>query len=243
MPNLKEQWASTSYKLNDEEPTDSSETNFSETNSEELSIFSSNNVGSQQWREKYLSKNITSCSPDLIVDELGHQGHTNIFQVEQVFSKEYCDELIEEAESSNNWTKKRHDNYPTTDMLLSSFSANTSYENVLRRYLYPMIIDRWRLDGDKWSKLVGENFIIKYESVGQASLELHHDSSEFTILTALNDSFEGGGTWFHNQKLLVKNPVGGIAFHPGNITHLHGGRPVTSGIRYIVVSFCRCEND
>ena len=99
------------------------------------------------------------------------------------------------------------------------------------------------IDSFNDTDLVGENFIIKYESTGQAALELHHDSSDFTILTALNDDFEGGGTWFHNQKTLVKNPVGGATFHPGAITHLHGGRPVSSGVRYIIVSFCRCEND
>lgn len=208
-----------------------------------LTIFNEDNVESEAWREKYLSKNITSCSWELILNELGHQGHTNIFQIDEVLSKNYCEELISEAEKSDKWTEKRHDNYPTTDMLLSSFGANTSYENILRRYLYPMIIDRWRLEGPKWNNLVGENFIIKYEGSGQAALELHHDSSEFTILTALNDSYEGGGTWFHNQRLLVKNPTGGMTFHPGSITHLHGGRPITSGIRYIVVSFCRCEND
>ena len=208
-----------------------------------LTIFNEDNVESEAWRQKYLSKNITSCSWELILNELGHQGHTNIFQIDEVLSKNYCEELISEAEKSDKWTEKRHDNYPTTDMLLSSFGANTSYENILRRYLYPMIIDRWRLEGPKWNNLVGENFIIKYEGSGQAALELHHDSSEFTILTALNDSYEGGGTWFHNQRLLVKNPTGGMTFHPGSITHLHGGRPITSGIRYIVVSFCRCEND
>lgn len=208
-----------------------------------LTIFNEDNVESEAWREKYLSKNITSCSWELILNELGHQGHTNIFQIDEVLSKNYCEELISEAEKSNKWTEKRHDNYPTTDMLLSSFGANTSYENILRRYLYPMIIDRWRLEGPKWNNLVGENFIIKYEGSGQAALELHHDSSEFTILTALNDSYEGGGTWFHNQRLLVKNATGGMTFHPGSITHLHGGRPITSGVRYIIVSFCRCEND
>ena len=212
-------------------------------NESSLSIFDRDNVSSEAWRKKYLSNTITSCDLELVIDELGHQGHTNIFNIEQVFSKAYCEELIREAEKSNNWTKKRHDNYPTTDMLLESFGANDSYENVLRRYLYSAIIDRWRLEGPKWNRLVGENFIIKYEDLGQASLALHHDSSEFTILTALNDSFEGGGTWFHNQKLLVKNKIGGATFHPGSITHLHGGRPITSGIRYIIVSFCRCEND
>ena len=237
MANLKERWAESTLKVPEQKPEQTPSADG------HLSVLCQDNVASQEWRDKYLSKNVTSCSWELILNELGHQGHTNIFTIDQVFTKQYCEELIKEAELSNKWTKKRHDNYPTTDMLLETFSANTAYENVLRRYLYPMIIDRWRLEGDRWKKLVGENFIIKYEGQGQAALELHHDSSEFTILTALNDDFEGGGTWFHNQKLLVKNKTGGSTFHPGSITHLHGGRPITSGVRYIIVSFCRCEND
>ena len=229
MKDIKENWADSSFSVVE--------------NDDGLSVFDEENVSSYAWREKYLSKNITSCSWELILNEIGHQGHTNIFQIDKVFSDRYCKELILEAEASNSWTEKRHDNYPTTDMLLSSFGANLAYENVLRKYMYPMIVDRWRLEGPRWNSLVGENFIIKYESIGQAALELHHDSSDFTILTALNDDFEGGGTWFHNQKTLVKNPVGGATFHPGAITHLHGGRPVSSGVRYIIVSFCRCEND
>ena len=226
---IKENWASGSFIMPNKQE-------------DSLSVLDDENVNSEKWREKYLSKNITSCSWELILNELGHGGHTNIFQLDEVFSKSYCKELIEQAEASNKWTKKRHDNYPTTDMLLSAFGANLAYENILRKFIYPMIIDRWRLEGDKWNNLVGENFIIKYEDEGQAALELHHDNSEFTCLTALNEDFEGGGTWFHNQKLLVKNPVGGLTFHPGSITHLHGGRPTTSGIRYIIVSFCRCND-
>ena len=89
----------------------------------------------------------------------------------------------------------------------------------------------------------GENFIIKYKPGEQAGLALHHDHSEFTCLTSLNEEYEGGGTWFYNQKTLIKNKIGEMVFHPGTITHLHGGRPVTAGVRYIIVSFCRCEGE
>ena len=155
MSEIKENWADRSFSVVAE--------------NDGLSIFDDENVSSSEWREKYLSKNITSSSWELILNEVGHQGHTNIFQIDQVFSKAYCRELIQEAEKSNNWTEKRHDNYPTTDMLLSSFEADLSYENALRKYLYPMIIDRWRLEGPKWESLKGENFIIKYEGKGQAA--------------------------------------------------------------------------
>jgi len=233
MASLKEKWIDSSLSFSDEEkaPSDS------------LSVLSEENVGNPEWRRKYLSPHITNNSWDLTLDELGHQGHTNIFNLGKVFSSSYCKELIEAAESDGNWTEKRHENYPTTDMLLDDLGAGIAYENVLRKYVYPTVVEKWRLEGQKWNKLKGENFIIRYHPGEQAGLALHHDFSEFTCLTTLNEEYEGGGTWFANQKMLVKNKAGDMVFHPGTITHLHGGRPVTSGVRYVIVSFCRCDGE
>ena len=63
--------------------------------------------------------------------------------------------------------------------------------------------------------------------------------SDITCLVQLSDlnEYEGGGTWFRRQKKLVKNDIGYVTLHPGNITHKHGARSVTSGKRYIIVSF------
>ena len=76
----------------------------------------------------------------------------------------------------------------------------------------------------------------------QAHLSFHHDWSLFTSLAVLNDEFEGGGTYFKRQKLCVKGDVGSVNIHPGNITHKHGARPITSGLRYVIVSFVNSEN-
>jgi hypothetical protein len=230
MTTLKEQWVGSNLSIVDKEKNDDS-----------LSVLSDENVSNLEWRRKYLSPHITNNSWDLTLDEVGHEGHTHIFNLGKVFTPAYCKELISLAENNGKWTEKRHDNYPTTDMLMASVGAGIPYENVLRKYVYPTIVEKWRLEGDKWNKLQGENFIIKYEPGEQAGLALHHDFSEFTCLTTLNEEYEGGGTWFFNQKILIKNPIGEMVFHPGSITHLHGGRPITSGVRYIIVSFCRCD--
>ena len=67
---------------------------------------------------------------------------------------------------------------------------------------------------------------------------MHTDSSYFTILVALNDGFEGGGTSFPRQNLQHIGKVGYATVHPGSMTHPHGGIPITKGERYILVSFC-----
>ena len=70
---------------------------------------------------------------------------------------------------------------------------------------------------------------------------MHHDASSFTLLTTLSskEDYEGGGTYFPEHKICVKGEQGNMTIHPGNLTHKHGGRPITSGERYIIVSFCR----
>lgn len=55
-----------------------------------------------------------------------------------------------------------------------------------------------------------------------------------------NDDFTGGGTYLPKYNLTV-NPrkKGNAIAHPGMITHKHGGRPVDSGTRYILVTFTK----
>ena len=82
-------------------------------------------------------------------------------------------------------------------------------------------------------------FLAKYTASAQGHLSLHHDNSDLTCLIQLSsmDEYEGGGTYFKRQKKLVKNGMGWATLHPGNITHRHGGRAISKGVRYILVSF------
>jgi hypothetical protein len=62
--------------------------------------------------------------------------------------------------------------------------------------------------------------------------------SQITTVVTLNEDFTGGGTFFSRQKKKLQGKKGEISIHPGQITHRHGGLPVLSGQRYIIVSFC-----
>ena len=72
----------------------------------------------------------------------------------------------------------------------------------------------------------------------QKELKPHHDAAVHTTVTCLNSEFEGGGTHFIRQKY-VHNPKkrGLTSIHPGRCTHYHEGLPITSGKRYILISF------
>ena len=76
----------------------------------------------------------------------------------------------------------------------------------------------------------------------QNNLGVHHDMSDYTYVLGLNEGYEGGGTWFPRQKVLLDRPIGWITVHP-TITHRHGARSVTNGVRYVLISFCRNGNE
>ena len=80
--------------------------------------------------------------------------------------------------------------------------------------------------------------MIKYDEDVQGHLALHHDAGLISCVLTLNKDFEGGGTWFWRQQKVHKGNIGEISIHPAKITHRHGGRPISKGERYIIVSFC-----
>lgn len=190
----------------------------------------------EAWKKKWLSYDAQTKEWDLIVDE----PLTDVFTF-PLFTIEFCEAVIKKAEELNKWETDRHDYYPTIDVLLEKIGMNDIYHRVLKEYAYECAIHMWGLDGKNWPNMKSENFMIKYTEDRQGHLSLHHDYSDISFLLALNEGYEGGGTYFHRQKELHKGKPGHVSFHPGAITHKHGGRPVKKGKRYIIVSFCRFD--
>jgi GR25 family glycosyltransferase involved in LPS biosynthesis/glycosyltransferase involved in cell wall biosynthesis len=170
---------------------------------------------------------------ELIVDE-----PINDVFIFPLFTEEFCSLLIEQAEESQKWTKNRHYFYPTCDMLINELGLQSHYQRILQEFVYPVAIQKWALEGKEWPVLSSENFIIKYDESVQGHLALHHDSADISMVLALNDDYEGGGTYFWRQKELHKGKTGYISIHPSVITHRHGARAVTKGKRFVLVSFC-----
>lgn len=183
--------------------------------------------------KKYVTYSAQQKEFDLTVEE-----PINDVFVFPLFKPEFGEKLIQEAEENGDWTKQRHDYYPTTDMLITELGLQKYYQYVLQDFVYPAAIHKWNLEGKEWTNMVSENFIVKYDENDQGHLSLHHDSASITAVLALNDGYEGGGTWFSRQQKLHKGKPGFVSLHPGVITHRHGGRPVSKGQRYILVSFC-----
>jgi len=190
----------------------------------------------ESWKRRFITYSARTKEWDLIVDE----PFINTFSF-PLFTPEFCKMIREEAEHSNSWTVDRHEFYPTTDMILQTIGLHEIYMEILREFVMPVSVYMWALDGDGWGNLDSENFLARYTPDAQGHLSIHHDSSDITCLVQLSDldEYEGGGTWFRRQKKLLKNGIGYVTIHPGNITHKHGARAVTEGSRYIIVSFMK----
>jgi glycosyltransferase involved in cell wall biosynthesis len=189
-----------------------------------------------EWKNRFVTYSARTKEWDLITDE----PFMNTFTF-PLFTSEFCKMIREEAEHANSWTVDRHEFYPTTDMILQTIGMHGIYMEVLREFVMPVSKYMWALDGEGWDDLQSENFLARYTPDAQGHLSIHHDSSDITCLVQLSDldEYEGGGTWFRRQRELVKNGIGYVTIHPGNITHKHGARAVTEGARYIIVSFMK----
>ena len=209
-------------------------------NNKESAVFNSDKPS---FNEEWIHISAQTKNWELIVDEKMRNGVSLHFYTWPLVTEKFCKELITKAEEHGNWTTDRHNNYPTHDLPLKSFGYEEIYHEILEEYAHPVIWDVWRLNAGKDKKKRMDTFIAKYDNVSenaQNHLGCHHDQAEYTLVLTLNDDFEGGGTWFPNQKILLKNPVGYMTLHP-NTTHRHGARPVLTGTRYVLISFVTIE--
>lgn len=185
------------------------------------------------WVNKYLSTQLAHGEYDLICDE----PVDNIYSF-PLFTPQFCQELIEEAEHFGEWTNYRHQDGPPLDMMLASFNFNEVYSHILSKYVFPLFCYKYKLRGDGWRKMNSQNFIVRYLPDQQAHLGLHNDGSYLSMIVTLNTDFDGGGTYFPKFRALLRHDTAGhAAVHPGLVGFEHGARPVTRGKRYILASF------
>lgn len=82
--------------------------------------------------------------------------------------------------------------------------------------------------------------LLKYEPGG--FYKAHHDSFPATkravsVLIYLNDDYEGGEIEFVNFDLKIKPKAGTLILFPSNYPYKHIAHPVTSGTKYVVVTW------
>lgn len=168
--------------------------------------------------------------------------YTHQYVLKKLLGNSECEHIIQEAESfatKNDWSKKRHDNYPTTDnQITESWECYKFLEEKIENILFPLYQKNYNIDPDKL--YIDELFIAKYDAnsvEGQKSLEAHTDGSEFSFIIALNDEYEGGGTRFIEKDEIVKCKKGDCVLFCGQTKH--EGLNVYSGTRYILAGFLK----
>ncbi|XP_063772039.1 procollagen-lysine,2-oxoglutarate 5-dioxygenase 2 isoform X2 [Pseudophryne corroboree] len=195
------------------------------------------------WKLKYINANYSRIFTDNIVLE----PCPDVFWF-PVFSEQACDEIVEEMEHFGQWSGSKnsdiriaggYENVPTDDIHMSQIGMENEWLHFIREYIAPVTLKVFAGYYTKGRAFL--NFVVKYTPERQAYLRPHHDASTFTINIALNTKdtdFQGGGCRFFRYNCSIDAPIKGWSFmHPGRLTHLHEGLPVTNGTRYIAVSF------
>ena len=161
-----------------------------------------------------------------------------------VLPKATCDRLIELAEKKNAWSGGgaayyderlgAKENHPTQDVYLKTLGIGEEWDRFVMDMIAPLVQEEFGYA----TKTVQLSFIVKYTPDSQSQLGEHHDSSSYSVNICLNDDFEGGGVKFKRQRRFIPHRTPGeMILHPGRVTHIHCAPPVTSGTRYVLVSF------
>jgi hypothetical protein len=178
---------------------------------------------------------------------LGVDHPLSLLRSYHVLNAATCKRLVEAAECAaearGGWTTERHKKAATTDLPFSLLGGerqsgfNHWKETFVRQILRPLLLRDYGADFKGFNDL----FLVKYSagSESQRALKVHRDGTLISFVLQLNDSFEGGGTTIEALGESLLHNVGDLCIHCGWLRH--GGAPVTSGERYVLIGFCNVE--
>ena len=168
-----------------------------------------------------------------------------IFNSSNIIDVATCRKLIqwalEYASNNGGWTNDRHYSVPTTDIPLHLVPNLLEwFKGWMTQVLLPTLENQFAIsngDGQQQRFYVHDAFLVRYEaSTSNHFLPLHYDESTHSCVCSLNDDFAGGGSYVYSLNRSIVPPTGGMVSFLGNRC-LHGGSPVTSGVRYILAIF------
>jgi hypothetical protein len=164
------------------------------------------------------------------------------------------------TESGDGWTTNRHYAVPTTDIAIHESPKLLSwFQEFMTVVGFPLLhrqfCDASPTTSTKQRFYVHDAFLVRYSASDAGKdaaaatsspgnyLPLHFDESTHSFVLALNNEFEGGGTYFYRlDKTILPPATGSMVSFRGN-QWLHGGSVVTSGVRYIIAAFLYLDID
>eukprot|EP00981_Chlorochromonas_danica_P007677 scaffold1863_cov166-Ochromonas_danica.AAC.2 len=176
---------------------------------------------------------------------------SSIYVLPDVVTKQQVEDVLRRTEdhvAKKGWMSHRHVDYdvrPTQDLPLHLLYDKESEEwkdliGAIHGTIFKAMATHYNLSADLL--YIDDLFITKYDSSPSLldernQLALHEDKSPWTFVLALNDNFEGGGTYFasNRDKLYHPKATGVLIFHG---RQPHGAMKITSGSRYILAGFC-----
>ena len=200
----------------------------------------------EEFRKKYIHPDMYWAEKNKEWDWIIEEPIWEVYQF-PLFTKELSNMFIEESEHFGHWLGQHSGpnegaNYATTDAALASFPSDKNFRDtplvqlhfsLQKKYVRPIIKKVWKYTPGSWDY----PFIVKYTPEGQQFVEPHHDKAVCATIITLNEGYEGGGTYFERQKTLLDRETGWCTLHPSRLTHSHGSKRVTKGVRYILVTF------
>lgn len=159
-----------------------------------------------------------------------------------ILSKKRCKRWIDVAERNANmqggWNTNRHYGVPTTDIPVHTIPELLEDWNELFCFVISPLLSAVISNTNPNRFKVHDAFIVKYDALnGQRFLPVHRDQGQISLTIALNDhkEYEGGGTFFETHGSIVLPDLGHCVVFKSAL--LHGGAPISSGIRYIIAAF------
>ena len=158
--------------------------------------------------------------------------------IASVLGSETCRKVIDWAETFGKWTTKRHYAVPTFDLPIHTVPPLLDwFQNDFMKPIVQPLLEQQFKPSTEGRFYVHDAFCVRYESNAAANhLPIHVDESTHSLVVALNDDFDGGGTYFPDYDLLLRPSKGSIISFRGDSIP-HGGQAVTRGVRYILAVF------
>ena len=181
----------------------------------------------------------------------------SVFFASKIIDVPTCQQLIQfaldYALNNGGWTTSRHYSVPTTDLPIHQVPKLLEwFQAWMPQVLFPLLRDQFGIDDDDDAEqqqqqhrrfYVHDAFLVRYEATASnCFLPLHYDESTHSCVVALNDDFEGGGSYMYSLNQTIAPSTGGMISFLGNQV-LHGGTPVVSGQRYILAIFLYLDKD
>uniref|UniRef100_A0A1A9W4M0 procollagen-lysine 5-dioxygenase n=1 Tax=Glossina brevipalpis TaxID=37001 RepID=A0A1A9W4M0_9MUSC len=196
------------------------------------------------WIEKYIHPNYTKQLED---DYDYIQPCSDVYWF-HVVTDAFCDDLVAIMENFGRWSDGSNNDsrleggyeaVPTRDIHMKQVGLDPLWLEFLKLFVSPL--QERVFIGHHGPPRSLMNFVVRYRPDEQPFLRPHHDASTYTINLALNRvgiDYEGGGCRFIRYNCsITATKKGWMLMHPGRLTHFHEGLRVTSGTRYIMISF------